>query len=92
MAEEIRSNAAAPVERRRFLRESLRGSLPLLFDWAAGRARQLAHLIQDAPSSRKTSSPPVAGDSAPAPVKESLDQRQDEFAGDNPDQSSYPST
>lgn len=90
MAEKTSSSNVTPVERRRFLRESLRGSVPLLLDWAAGRARDLTRLMQE--PARKPAPPPAAARAAPAAAKESLDQQQEEFARDNPDQSAYPSS
>lgn len=77
-------NKQEPVERRRFLRESLRGSVPLLFSWMAGRASALARLAQDSSSPRRPSPPPAATKSAPARVKENLAKRGKESARDNP--------
>lgn len=73
-----------PGERRRFLRESLTGSVPLLLSWVAGQARLLSNLLQPPPSPPKTSPPPVVSDTAPAPVKQSLDEHYQQFARDNP--------
>jgi len=78
-----------PPERRRFLRESLTGSLPLLFDWVTGRARELARLAQEPTVPRRTSSPPAAKDAPPAPVKEKLDEHYSDFARENPDSDPY---
>ena len=74
----------SPPERRRFLRESLTGSVPLLIDWVAGRARALARLVQEPTVPRRTSSPPAAKDAPPAPAKAKLDEHYSEFARDNP--------
>jgi hypothetical protein len=90
MPEKTPGDNSTPLERRRFLRESLRGSVPLLLDWAAGRARDLARLMQE--PARKPALPPAAASAAPPAVQQSLDQRQEEFARDNPDQSVYPSS
>lgn len=73
-----------PEERRRFLRESLTGSVPLLLGWVAGQARFLSNLLQPPATPPKTSPPPAARDAAPAPVKKSLDDHYREFARDNP--------
>jgi len=70
-----------PPERRRFLRESLTGSLPLLVDWVAGRARRLARLAEEP---RRIAPPPAAETAPPAPAKEKLDEHYAEFARDNP--------
>lgn len=71
--------------RRRFLRESLTGSVPLLLGWATSRVSSLARLMQEPVEPRRTSPPPAATESAPAPVKDELDQHYQEFARDNPD-------
>lgn len=78
-----------PPERRRFLRESLTGSVPLLVDWVAGRARQLARLLQEPTPPRPLSPPPAAAASAPEPTKKTLDEHYTEFARQNPDADSY---
>lgn len=78
---------APPPERRRFLRESLTGSVPLLIDLVAGRARELARLVQEPTVPRRTSSPPAAKDAPPAPAKDSLDAHYSEFSRDNRDAS-----
>jgi len=80
-----------PPERRRFLRESLTGSVPLLIDWVAGRARELVRLAQEPTVPRRSSSPPAASAAPPAPAKEKLDEHYAEFSRDNPDSKSYPS-
>ncbi|MFQ5778629.1 MAG: hypothetical protein ACE5IP_11550 [Terriglobia bacterium] len=85
MAEKTDTRKENPPERRRFLRESLTGSVPLLLGWATSRVSSLARLIQEPTAPRKTSPPPAATDSAPAPVKDELDQHYQEFARDNPD-------
>ncbi len=92
MAEKPLGSNLTPVERRRFLRESLRGSVPLLLDWAAGRARDLARLVQEPAAPPKLAPPPAAASAAPSATKENLDQQQEEFARDNPGQSVYPSS
>lgn len=79
-----------PGERRRFLRESLTGSVPLLLSWVAGQARFLSHLMQVRPSPPKTSPPPAASDTAPATVKQSLDEHYQQFARDNTSPRSFP--
>jgi len=79
------------AERRRFLRESLTGSVPLLIDWVVGRARALARLAQEPTVPRRTSSPPAAKDAPPAPAKAKLDEHYSDFARENPDSKSYPS-
>lgn len=81
----MKEEAKAPPERRRFLRESLTGSLPLLFDWVTGRARKLARLAEEPTVPRRTSAPPAAKEAPPAPAKDSLDKHYSEFARDNPD-------
>lgn len=75
-----------PPERRRFLRESLTGSLPLLVDWVTGRARRLARLAEEP---RRIAPPPGAKTAPPAPAKEKLDEHYSEFARDNPDSDPY---
>ncbi len=92
MAEKNPADNAAPVERRRFLRESLRGSVPLLLDWAAGRARDLARLVQQPAAAPKLAPPPAPDSAAPSATKANLDQQQQDFARDNPGQSVYPSS
>jgi len=92
MAEKNPADNTAPVERRRFLRESLRGSVPLLLTWAAGRARDLARLVQEPAAPPKLAPPPAAADAAPPAARETIDQQQEEFDRDNPDQSVYPSS
>lgn len=92
MAEKTSGDNSTPVQRRRFLRESLRGSVPLLLGWAAGRARELARLVHEPAPMRMPAPPPAAADAAPPAAKENLDRRQEDFARDNPDQSVYPSS
>ncbi len=85
MAEDFKEKDACLDERRRFLRESARGSLPLLVDWVAGRARGLARWVQPQAEPPKTSPPPQAAEAAPAETKELLDSHYQDFARDNPD-------
>ncbi|MGH8629167.1 MAG: hypothetical protein ACREU7_00175 [Burkholderiales bacterium] len=91
MAEKTPTSVPTPVERRRFLSESLRGSVPLLVSWATARVRELARLIQEPPATPKTSPPPAAKSVAPAPARQELDRQQEEFARENPGASEYPS-
>lgn len=81
-----------PVERRRFLRESLRGSLPLLIGWATASARSLARLLQESPAERRISPPPMARTAAPRPAQDELERRREEFAHDNPNPPDFSST
>lgn len=80
MAEEKKPG---PEQRRRFLRESVRGSLPLMLDWVAGRARSLTALAHTKPEPPKSSAPPQGAEEAPAGAKEKLDLHYQEFARDN---------
>lgn len=80
------------VERRHFLRDSLTGSVPLLVSWVAGRAGELARLARSPGWRRKTSPPPAAADSPPAPAKQELDKHYQEFARDNPPPPEYPTS
>ncbi len=90
MAEKNPASISVPVERRRFLSESLRGSVPLLIDWATARVREVARLIQE-PSVPRTSPPPAARIAPPASARQELDRQQEEFARENPGASEYPS-
>ncbi len=78
-------NGEGPAQRRHFLRESFKASMPLLIGWLAGRARGLAHALQPAPSPRKTSRPPEITTDLPPDVKQALDQEYEDFARDNPE-------
>ena len=91
MAKKNPASVAAPVERRRFLSESLRGSVPLLINWATARVREVARLIQEPSTSPKTSPPPAARLSPPTAARKELDRQQEEFARENPGASDYPS-
>lgn len=91
MAEKNPASVSAPVERRRFLSESLRGSVPLLVSWATARVREVARLIQEPSASQKTSPPPAARIAPPASARKELDRQQEEFARENPGASDYPS-
>jgi hypothetical protein len=83
-----KENAATP-ERRRFLRESLTGSVPLMLGWLGGRATELWRLAHGRAAPR-TSAPPVAPQTAPPEAKQKLDQHYEEFARENPDAKQYP--
>lgn len=78
-------------QRRRFLRESILGSAPLILGLASGAAHDPADPADEPDSAREPSAPPQAADAAPAAVKESLDKKQEEFARDNPGLTRYPS-
>jgi hypothetical protein len=85
MAQDSPSDKAATDERRRFLRESVRGSVPLLVDWVVNQARGIARLAHSEAAPAKTSAPPQAEEAPPADAKEKLDEHYQEFARDNPD-------
>ena len=89
MIDESSTKKTPPVERRRFLRESLQGSVPLLVGWISGGARSLMKLASGE-EPRRTSAPPAAAAKAPAAAKDALDQRQQDFARDNPGSGDYP--
>lgn len=71
-------------QRRRFLRDTLKGSVPLVLGWIAGQARGLARALESAPTARKTSPPPEAASDLPASAKQSADENYAKFARDNP--------
>lgn len=86
---------SVPPERRRFLRESLTGSVPLLLGWLGGRAADWLKLARhgglvQAQASPRTSPPPVAKEAAPAETKQNLDRQYQDFARENPDASDPP--
>lgn len=72
-------------QRRRFLRETLKGSVPFVLGWLAGRARGLARAFESPPTPRQTSPPPEAPSDLPPAAKQQVNRRYQEFARDNPD-------
>lgn len=78
-----------PDQRRRFLRETLKGSVPLLFGWIAGRARGLIHTLGATPTPAQTSPPPAAATDVPPAAKQAADRHYDEFVRDNPDRDPF---
>lgn len=85
LVEPPQSKPEESSRRRRFLRETLTGSVPLVFGWLAGRARDLARAFEPASPAKKTSPPPEAKSDLPPTAKQAVDQHYDEFASDNPD-------
>lgn len=85
MSQEAPSGRSDADQRRRFLRESVRGSLPLLVEWVADQARGIARLARSQTGPIRTSPPPQAEDGPPAEVKTKLDHHYQEFARDNED-------
>ena len=75
-------------DRRRFLRESLRGSVPLLLGISGEPSAGMADPGTDTPA---TSSPPEASGPESSAEKRQLDRRQEKFALDNPGTGDYPS-
>lgn len=73
--------------RRRFLRDSVRGSVPLLLGLASEPAADEPEV--DSASARRTSPPPEIEHTAPEPTKEALDKLQEDFARDNPGLTRY---
>lgn len=90
MVEKPGAEKSNPPERRRFLRESLTGSVPLLLGWLGGQVAQVARLIQQPEPLRRIAPPPAAKDSAPPPVKQKLDKHYEDFARENPSAPDYP--
>ena len=76
------------IRRPRFLRDSLRGSMPLLLGLNGDAAPERTE--DPVPPAGKTSPPPAAPESPPVPIKEHVDRRQEEFARDNPGMTKYP--
>lgn len=91
MTEKREPAKIAPVERRRFLSESLRGSVPMLLGWATARVREVARLVQEPTAAPRFSPPPQAPDAPPASAQDTLEKHREEFARDNPDSTEYPS-
>jgi len=85
MAEGAPKEKVATDKRRRFLRESARGSVPLLVEWVVDQAKSLARLAQPTQEPPRTSLPPQAVEPPPADAKKKLDSHYQEFARDNPD-------
>lgn len=85
MAKGSDNKEAAVDQRRRFLRDSVRRSVPLFVGWVAGSARSLARLAQPKREPPKTSPPPEAQEAAPAQTKDLLDAHYQDFARDNSD-------
>jgi hypothetical protein len=77
-----------PEDRRRFLRRSIRGTLPLL----AGLGDDPPDATgPDRPETPAASPPPENAGEAPAAAKEKMDQHRQEFHIDNPTMTRYPS-
>ncbi|MBI2956256.1 MAG: hypothetical protein HYY26_02965 [Acidobacteria bacterium] len=74
----------APPERRRFLRESLRGSVPLLVSWLGARAVRLGRLLRPGASPPRTSPPPET-EPAPVEARQQLEKHYEDFSRDNPE-------
>lgn len=79
------STGQARKDRRRFLRESLRGAVPLLLGVGVD-----ADPRPDAERTPATSPPPEASGSGVAPGSADLDRHLEEFANDNPGLTGYP--
>ena len=79
------STPETPDQRRRFLRETLKGSVPLLLGWIAGQARGFVRALESAPAPRRTSPPPQATTDLPSAAKQAADRHYDSFARANPD-------
>lgn len=60
----------------------------MVLGWMAGRAAELTKLFGESPPPGM-SPPPVAGESAPRPAKQSLDRHYEEFTRDNPTPPDY---
>jgi hypothetical protein len=74
--------------RRRFLRDSLRGSVPLLLGLGSDALRDRPGA--DPPAAGRTCPPFPAPDAPPASIKESIDRHHQGFARDNPGMTRYP--
>lgn len=85
MSQEAPSGKSDIDTRRRFLRESVRGSLPLLVEWVVDQARGIVRLTRSQAGLTRTSSPPQAEEPPPADAKKKLDHHYQEFARDNDD-------
>lgn len=83
MADKPAEKKAPVSERRRFLRESLNSSVPLLLGLLGGR--KLTRLVEEPSTKPEFSPPPEAAEEAPAEAKEELDEHMEEFLQDNPD-------
>lgn len=84
MAETTPETGVSRDKRRRFLRESARGSVPLLVEWVVDQAKSLARLTRASQEPPKTSPPPRAVEAPPADAKNKLDSHYQEFSRDNP--------
>lgn len=82
-------NPDLPDTRRRFLRDTLKGSVPFFLGWIAGQARGLARALESAPTPRETSPPPAVEADLPPATRQAIEQRHAEFARDNPDHDPY---
>ena len=88
MTSQANASKKKPGDRRRFLRRSIRGALPLLAglgDDPPGAAGS------DRPETPASSPPPENTGEAPAAAKKQMDQRRQEFHNDNPAMTRYPS-
>jgi hypothetical protein len=88
MAEQSSDKKPQPEDRRRFLRRSIRGALPLL----AGLGEDPSGEYEPGgPGSPATSPPPENTGEAPDQAKTAMDRRHEEFQSDNPAMTVYPS-